>query len=256
MASSFHPTRLPLWMLAFSIGLVATAGGGAGLLVGDFRDEEEEAGFAAEALRSGQYVLVPREEYWRVKMLLRRRERTTSWNEDEEEGPDPGPVDPEDTAGPSSPSTLPPDDVERWLADIEREARPARAAPPPTAAPAPPPRSSRVPAEGRRPLPAHRRPVEPARRPIEGDVRREYEQLLGELNRAGSIAALPTHAATEAAFHVRCTVCGAEPALGRAAAICAVCLSPVCAPCGETQTRPDGRLVCPACQHLIDASGG
>ena len=253
-AGSFHPTRLPLWMLAFSIGLVATIGGGTALLLGDFR-EEEAPGFVEDAVRSGKFVLVPREEYWRVKVLLRRRERETSWREDDETTEAPLPQGGDDD--PAPPGPLPPlEDVERWLAELERTVRPSRPATSP-----PPPRRAVLravgpPSSARPPPPAHRRPGSGPPRSADAAVRSEYERLLAELNRAGAIPAPPAPAPVEAGLHPRCAVCGVEPALGPNASTCAVCLSPVCASCAEKQAQPDGRITCPACQHLIDASGG
>ncbi len=260
MASTFHPTRLPLWMLAFSIGLVSTVGGGAALLFGDFREEEDE-GFAAEALRSGRFVLVPREEYWRVKVLLRRREKETSWREDEEEGAE-GSSGAEKAAdaprGPKGPEP-PLEEVERWLDDIERAVPRSRPTAPSLPTPAPPVRLARSPSDGRRPRAAHRGPVIGGRPVGQDQVRQEYERLLGELNRVGAGTTPPAQAATIApgtATAGRCPECGVRLPPPPDGPTCAVCLSAVCGPCGKRGTGPDGRLLCPACRHLIDASGG
>jgi len=56
-----HPTRVPVWMLAFGMGLVASGGATTAVLFGDFRDEVESPAVRLEsAIRRGELVVVPR----------------------------------------------------------------------------------------------------------------------------------------------------------------------------------------------------
>lgn len=60
-AGAVHPSRVPLWLLSVSIGIVATAGASTALVFGDFAPTE--ANLAEAAIESGEYVLVPRTEW-------------------------------------------------------------------------------------------------------------------------------------------------------------------------------------------------
>jgi hypothetical protein len=54
-----HTSRVPLWVLALSVGVIASAGGSASLLVGDFSGDA----WLEEARSSDEYVVVPRDEW-------------------------------------------------------------------------------------------------------------------------------------------------------------------------------------------------
>lgn len=56
--ASIHPTRIPLWLLSSSIGVVATVGATTAVVLGDFSEPEPSP--TERAWRSGEYVLVPR----------------------------------------------------------------------------------------------------------------------------------------------------------------------------------------------------
>jgi hypothetical protein len=61
-----HATRVPLWVLAFSIGLIASVGGTASLLVGDFSGEE----WRAEAESSEEFVVIDRARWREIQAVL------------------------------------------------------------------------------------------------------------------------------------------------------------------------------------------
>lgn len=56
-AGNLHPTRIPLWLLSSSIGVVATVGATTAIVFGDFADPAESP--THRAWESGDYVLVP-----------------------------------------------------------------------------------------------------------------------------------------------------------------------------------------------------
>lgn len=56
-ASSLHPTRVPLWLLSSSIGVVATVGATTAVVFGDFSEVGESP--TEMAWQSGEYLLVP-----------------------------------------------------------------------------------------------------------------------------------------------------------------------------------------------------
>ena len=62
-----HATRVPLWVLAFSVGVIASAGGTASLLVGDFSGEE----WRAEAEASQQFIVIDRSRWDSIQNELR-----------------------------------------------------------------------------------------------------------------------------------------------------------------------------------------
>ncbi|HEV8049694.1 MAG TPA: FYVE zinc finger domain-containing protein, partial [Thermoplasmata archaeon] len=61
-----HMTRVPLWVLALSVGLIASVGGSASLLVGDYSGDD----WRAEAEASEQYVVVERSQWLAIQDLL------------------------------------------------------------------------------------------------------------------------------------------------------------------------------------------
>jgi hypothetical protein len=77
-----HATRVPLWVLALSVGVIASVGGTASLLVGDFSGAE----WRAEAEASDEFVVVDRARWLEIQTALAIGYRTP-------EGPaDPSPV--------------------------------------------------------------------------------------------------------------------------------------------------------------------
>jgi hypothetical protein len=61
-----HATRVPLWVLALSVGLIASVGGSASLLVGDFSGED----WRAEAEASQQFVVIDRVRWEEIQATL------------------------------------------------------------------------------------------------------------------------------------------------------------------------------------------
>ncbi|MCI4326823.1 MAG: hypothetical protein L3K16_04210 [Thermoplasmata archaeon] len=61
-----HATRVPLWVLALSVGLIASVGGTTSLLVGDYSGDE----WRAEAEASEEYVVVDRAQWQAIQDAL------------------------------------------------------------------------------------------------------------------------------------------------------------------------------------------
>jgi hypothetical protein len=177
-------TRVPLWVLALSVGLIASVGGTASLVVGDFSGED----WRTEAESSEEFVVVDRPRWLEIQAALARSGETAvlgrplsrslpedpeapEWAESDAPSrlPDGGPAPPMGPLGPPAPMAVThgidslATEVERMVADLEAAAaevalpspppssRPARTedvAPPlsPPAVPAPqPPRRSTAP---------------------------------------------------------------------------------------------------------------
>ncbi|MCI4324563.1 MAG: hypothetical protein L3K00_01565 [Thermoplasmata archaeon] len=178
-----HASRMPLWVLAFSVGVIASAGGSASLLVGDFSGDA----WLKEARSSPEYVVVERAAWVALQSELRsaRTDRTTSsaeaaapelvlpeWEEPREvRGPSEVPAAAADLSPPAPMSVTHGIDslaseVDRLVADLESA---ANAAPP--APPAPAATATTAPPHGPRivpPPPSWARPGPKAPGPAEG----------------------------------------------------------------------------------------
>jgi hypothetical protein len=188
-----HATHVPLWVLAFSVGVIASVGGSTALFVGDFSGDD----WIAEARASPDYVVVDEREWSSMKAELRAARggargglglapafEIPEWSEPAERagvaGGDPAPA----TQGPPAPMSVThgidslATEVDRLVADLESAAaqhsappNPSRVAssPPPAAKPVtpelspipPPTRPSTVAGSG--PEPGVGRPSRPAR---------------------------------------------------------------------------------------------
>jgi hypothetical protein len=77
-AFSNHATRIPIWVLALSVGLIASVGGTASMLVGDYSGVD----WAAEAAAADHLVVVRRDEWEAIQAELtesRAGSRPTLW---------------------------------------------------------------------------------------------------------------------------------------------------------------------------------
>jgi hypothetical protein len=84
-AFSNHATRIPIWVLALSVGLIASVGGTASMLVGDYSGLD----WAAEAAAADHLVVVRRDEWEAIQAELsesRAASRPTPWASGSEEG--------------------------------------------------------------------------------------------------------------------------------------------------------------------------
>lgn len=64
-SAAIHPTRVPLWLLSMSMGVIAATGASTGLLFGDFSDEPERIEVASADLE--HFVLVPRADWEQIQ---------------------------------------------------------------------------------------------------------------------------------------------------------------------------------------------
>ncbi|HXQ94580.1 MAG TPA: hypothetical protein VN864_05360 [Thermoplasmata archaeon] len=169
-----HTSRVPLWVLALSVGVIASVGGSASLLVGDYSGDD----WRAEAEASEQYVVVDRSRWMAIQALLNGAHATalgtdpTTWTtEPPPEWAEPVvpsgafgrptelPAGPE---GPPAPMSIThgieslATEVERMVADLEAVADAPAPPPPPVVPPTPviPPVAT--------PLPAAPRPEPPS----------------------------------------------------------------------------------------------
>jgi hypothetical protein len=178
-----HATRVPLWVLALSVGLIASVGGTASLVVGDFSGED----WRAEAESSEEFVVVDRPRWLEIQAALARAGETAvigrplsrslpedpeapEWAEPDAPSslPDGVPAPPMGPLGPPAPMAVShgidslATEVERMVADLEAAAAEvALPSPPPSTRPVrtegtPPPSSRPVDAA---PPPPHRSTV-------------------------------------------------------------------------------------------------
>ena len=152
-----HATRVPLWVLALSVGLIASVGGTASLVVGDFSGED----WRAEAESSEEFVVVDRPRWLEIQAALARAGETAilgrplsrslpedleapEWAESDAPSPIPDgvPASPMGPLGPPAPMAVThgidslATEVERMVADLEAAAAEvALPSPPPPARP-------------------------------------------------------------------------------------------------------------------------
>jgi hypothetical protein len=103
-----HATRVPLWVLAFSVGLIASVGGSTAYFVGDFSGVD----WLAEARGSPEYVVVDRRQWSELQARLRAAPSNDLPSSEEFEIPEwseptvgPGAVVTEETPDPVGPPT-------------------------------------------------------------------------------------------------------------------------------------------------------
>jgi hypothetical protein len=148
-----HASRVPLWVLAFSVGVIASAGGSASLLVGDFSGDA----WLTEARASPEYVVVQRNEWVALQEKLREGIGSPGatatgppfelpvWEEPAESRPPSEVPAPAADMSPPAPMSVShgldslATEVERLVADLESAATASARAPPApvTAAPTP-----------------------------------------------------------------------------------------------------------------------
>ena len=243
VAGTQQSGRLPLWLLSLSIGIVATAGASTALLFGDFSEPPE--GIGTGALRSGDYVLVTRREWER----MRRSPRPLApWAESPPDAPQEGwepsdvgpPHDGEPAVENGSPvplweeSELDPETVRRVGRANRATDRLAREV------------DDLVQTLTR--LSATNRGIAvvggltPAVRPT-ADAKRQYETLLDQLRneaeRAGGARNGP----------LLCAGCGRAIDVQNDWEPCNACWRTYCATCGAAARRGNGAFVCPGCGH-------
>ncbi|HYK93948.1 MAG TPA: PHD finger domain-containing protein [Thermoplasmata archaeon] len=267
-AGALHPTRVPLWLLSASIGVVATAGATTALVFGDF--SEPEPSLADSALRSGEYVLIPRAEWERSRY---RSMPSVDEQADGDSLPELGPAVPSPEAPAIGPETVAPseeasalwreseytptavrragqmsratDRLAEQVDELVRELDLQDAPEPLEPGSAPVPRLSRPrqamsvpPARA----PAHARPSEAVATEL---ARQEYESLLRQLK----VDAEHSSRGTEKPRSLVCSACGRGVGVDELWEACPACWRTYCPDCLGA-IHPDHRpFVCPQCGH-------
>ena len=265
-----HPTRVPLWLLSFGIGVVAMGGAGAAVFFGEFDADGPE--IAADADERGTLVLVPLDEWTALRAgraahgppgpappadeletdslglleaePIRRRAppshgggRAELALDDREE--------PAPTYLPRRPTGRSAEELEEEIEEMIRELGTLTSSRPEPAALERSDRgrsseASSVPWRAGR-IRSNRRTEPPSPRGRVPSGRVDYEMLLTKLELdaqkfAGSRRAPP-----------RCSDCGREIGEEESADACNDCLRPLCTACTARDRRGDGRIVCPDC---------
>lgn len=229
-AGSLHPTRIPLWLLSSSIGLVASVGATTAVLFGDFSETPESP--AQHAWASGEYVLVPT-AVWDAPWDERTPARAPpSANRGRKEAHRPVPAHARSPASSTPRAVLPAADrlaaqVDQLLSELSLETGSARPSSDDLQNESPSPWSEESARETGIPI-------------VEGlTARAEYESLLRELTvQAQRLSTAPS---------MRCSGCGKLVGVTDAWEGCPRCERPFCPDCSERYHPPGSSFRCPRC---------
>jgi hypothetical protein len=241
-AGAFHPSRIPLWLLSASIGVVATIGGTTGLIAGDFSENDGEGG-GLPLVDDEAFVVVPRTEWEELTTRLAsvttgsggRAEPARDRSDESGEGRDQGLAPlweesvfrPEDVrrAGRASRAT---DRLAEQVDELVRELDLAEES------------SASVDRTGRE-FRTERLRASGAAVAGSERARREYEELLGSLTAQAEVAVRSDEAT------LACSRCHRPIDAGTGWEACTQCWRTYCADCLTSVHAPGGPLVCPGC---------